>query len=39
MTNEILKATSHENYDRIKAQMERLALKKDRLVIAALLIF
>ena len=39
MTNEIMEGTSHKKYDRIKAQMERLALKKkDRFLIAALLI-
>lgn len=25
MTDEIMEATSHKNYDKIKAQMERLA--------------
>lgn len=39
MTNEIMEGTSHKNYDGIKAQMERLALKKkDRFVIASFLI-
>lgn len=28
MIDEIMEATSHKNYDRIKAQKERLALKE-----------